>query len=86
MCLAVPARVVELFGDEMAKVDVGGILKDVSLSLVDDVKIGDYVILHVGFALSRLDPDEAEASLALFAEAGMLEPATTPDKEGEGVR
>jgi len=86
MCLAVPARVVELFGDEMAKVDVGGVLKDVSLSLVEDVKIGDYVILHVGFALSRLDPDEAEASLALFAEAGMLEQEPTPEEGGEGMR
>lgn len=68
MCLAVPVRVIELLDGEMAKVDLGGIQKEISLALVDDVAVGDYVILHVGFALSRLDADEAEKSLALFRE------------------
>lgn len=72
MCLAVPARVTQVLDGDMAKVEVGGVLKDVSLALVDDVAVGDYVILHVGFALSRLEPEEAAATLALFAEAGML--------------
>jgi hydrogenase expression/formation protein HypC len=79
MCLAVPARIVAIGDDGMAKAEVGGIVKDVSLCLVDDVALGDYVIVHVGFALSRLEPEEAEATLALFAEAGML----TWDEEAE---
>ena len=73
MCLAVPARIVALLDNDMAKAEVGGIVKDVNLMLVDDVAVGDYVIIHVGFALSRLEPEEAAETLALFAEAGMLD-------------
>ncbi len=73
MCLAVPVRVVELCGAEAAIVDLGGIRKEVSLALVEDVAVGDYVILHVGYALTRLDPAEAERTLAIFAEAGVID-------------
>jgi hydrogenase expression/formation protein HypC len=74
MCLAVPARITQISSeDAMAKAEVGGIVKEVSLALVDDVKVGDYVIVHVGFALSRLEPEEAEQTLVLFAEAGMID-------------
>ena len=76
MCLAIPARVVELLENDLAIVDLGGVRKEASLALVEDVKIGDYVILHVGYALTRLDPEEAEKTLALMAEAGLMEPAT----------
>jgi hydrogenase expression/formation protein HypC len=68
MCLALPVRVVELRGAASAIVDLGGIRKEISLALVDGVQVGDYVILHVGHALARLDPDEAARTLALFAE------------------
>jgi hydrogenase expression/formation protein HypC len=68
MCLAIPVRVIELRDDAMALVDLDGIRKEISLALVDGVQVGDYVILHVGYALSRLDPQEAERTLALFAE------------------
>ena len=71
MCLALPCRVVELLPGEQAMVDIGGVGKEVSLALVDDVAVGDYVIVHVGYALTRLDPDEAEKTLALFAELGV---------------
>ena len=76
MCLAIPARVVEIAQNEQglgdqAIVDLGGVRKDVSLALVEDVQVGDYVIVHVGYALTRLDPDEAEKTLALMAEAGI---------------
>lgn len=71
MCLAIPARVVELLSDDLARVEVGGVRKDCSLALVEGVAVGDYVILHVGYAIQRLDPDEAERTLALFAEAGL---------------
>jgi len=70
MCLAIPARVVELTGPEMAIVDLNGVRKEISLALVDDVAVGDFVILHVGFALNKLDPEEAAKTLALFAEMG----------------
>lgn len=72
MCLAIPARVVELAVEEMAIVELGGVRKEVSLALVDDVAVGDYVIVHVGFALSKLDAEEAAKTLALFAEMGAL--------------
>jgi hydrogenase expression/formation protein HypC len=76
MCLAIPARVVEIFGGEMAMVEMGGVQKEVSLALLDDVSLGDYVIVHVGFALNKLDPAEAEQTLALFAEIGSFNPAS----------
>lgn len=69
MCLAIPARVVAIDGDN-AIVDLGGVRKDVSLALVEDVAIDDYVIVHVGYALNKLDPEEAAKTLALFAEMG----------------
>ena len=72
MCLALPVRVTELKSTETAVVDLGGIRKDISLALVDDVAVGDYVILHVGYALSKLDPDEAEKTLALFRQAELV--------------
>ena len=75
MCLAIPARVVELQGNDTAIVDLGGVRKDVSLALVEDVAVGDYVIVHVGYALTRLDPEEAAKTLALMAEAGLMEQA-----------
>jgi hydrogenase expression/formation protein HypC len=68
MCLAIPVRVVALRGEDSAVVDLDGIRKEISLALVDGVQVGDYVILHVGYALSKLDPEEAERTLALFAE------------------
>ena len=68
MCLALPARVVELLPDDQAVIDVGGVQKACSLELLDDVAVGDYVIVHVGYALTRLDADEAAKTLALFAE------------------
>ncbi|MEW5770250.1 MAG: HypC/HybG/HupF family hydrogenase formation chaperone [Pseudomonadota bacterium] len=71
MCLAIPARVVEIADNDQAVVDLGGVKKDVSLALVEDVRVGDYVIVHVGYALTRLDPEEAHKTLALMAEAGL---------------
>ncbi|MDA8390278.1 MAG: HypC/HybG/HupF family hydrogenase formation chaperone [Gammaproteobacteria bacterium] len=68
MCLAVPMRVEKILPDEMAVVEMDGVRKTVSLMLVDGVAEGDYVIVHVGFALTRLDTDEAQKTLALFAE------------------
>jgi len=64
MCLAIPGKITSISGDDplmrTGKVDFGGILKEVSLAYVPEVKVGDYVIVHVGFALSRVDEDEAK--------------------------
>lgn len=68
MCLAIPAKVIQKLANDHAVVDVGGVHSNISLILVDDVAVGDYVIVHVGFAITRLDVVEAEKSLALFAE------------------
>jgi len=69
MCLALPCKVVAIDGDN-ATIDVSGMKKEISLALMDDVVVGDYVIVHVGYALTKLDPEEAEKTLALFAEMG----------------
>ena len=68
MCLAIPARVVELLPGLRAVVDLSGVRKDVSMDLVSDAQLGDYVIIHVGYAIGKIDPEEAERTLALFAE------------------
>ena len=72
MCLAIPARVVALVAPDAALIDVGGVRKEISLALVDGVVPGDYVIVHVGYALTKLDPDEAARTLRTFAEAGLV--------------
>jgi hydrogenase expression/formation protein HypC len=66
MCLALPARIIEIHDGDSATVTLGGVRKQVSLALVEDAEVGDYVIVHVGYALSKLDPDEAERTLALL--------------------
>lgn len=68
MCLALPALVVDVSPSGDGVVSLGGLRKQVSFALLDEVKVGDYVIVHVGYALSRLDPDEAEQTLATFAQ------------------
>jgi len=75
MCLAIPAEVISIDQEQQnAMVSIGGIRKQISLALVDDVQLGDYLLIHVGYALSKISPDEAHKTLQLFAEAGMLEP------------
>jgi hydrogenase expression/formation protein HypC len=71
MCLAVPARITAIdTASDMASVALGAITKEISLALVDAVEEGDYVLVHVGYALGRISPEEAERTLALIAEAG----------------
>jgi len=69
MCLAIPTRVVELLPDNMARVSLDGVLKTASLAFVEGVRVGDYVVLHVGYALAKIDEDEAQRTLALLQEA-----------------
>ena len=68
MCLALPARITEIHDDDTATVTLGGVRKQVSLALIEDVAVGDYVVVHVGYALSKLDPAEAERTLALLTD------------------
>ena len=70
MCLAIPAEVTELLGDDMARVRIDGVGKVISVALIEDLKVGDYVIIHVGYALTKIDPDEAQRTLELLAELG----------------
>ena len=68
MCLAIPARVIERLAGDDAVVELDGVRKTISLALVDDVAVGDYVIVHVGHAIGQIDPEEARRTLALFGE------------------
>ena len=70
MCLAIPVQITEILPDEMAKVSLDGVVKIVSTALVEDLRVGDYVVLHVGYALAKIDPDEAQRTLELLASAG----------------
>lgn len=73
MCLAIPVQVTELLDEGRARVSAGGITREINCMLVDDLAVGDYVILHVGVALSKVDEDEAARTLALMDEAGIAE-------------
>jgi hydrogenase expression/formation protein HypC len=68
MCLAIPVMITELLDGQMARVSLDGVTKIVSVMLVEDVAPGDYVIIHVGHAIAKIDVAEAERTLALFAE------------------
>ena len=72
MCLAIPGRVVEIVNEagDIAKVEVGGVRRNVNVALLDAVRVGDYVLIHVGFALSRVDEHEAAETLRLLEELG----------------
>lgn len=85
MCLAIPAEVIDVdLAMSTAKVSISGIFKTVSLALVDNVVPGDYVLVHVGFALNKISALEAKKTLELFAEADLIELAdTAPDSAEE---
>jgi hydrogenase expression/formation protein HypC len=76
MCLGIPGRVREVYetrGTRMAVADFGGVTKTVCLAYVPEVDVGDYTIVHAGFAITRLDEESALETLRMFAELGMLE-------------
>lgn len=72
MCLAIPAKVIEVGEDDMATVALEGVRKRISTALLEEVAVGDYVLVHVGYALHKVSPEEAERTLALMAEAGLI--------------
>lgn len=73
MCLAVPAEVVEIDEGETAQVELGGARQRVSLDLVDDVAVGDFVLVHAGFAIDKVDENEARRTMELLEELARLE-------------
>lgn len=73
MCLAIPVRIEEVLGAETAIADIGGVRKEINVALISDLAVGDYVIMHVGYALNKIDPQEAERTLALFSELDELD-------------
>lgn len=75
MCLAIPGKILSVAGDDLSRtgnVDFGGVLKEVSLAYVPEAQIGDYVIVHVGFAISRLDESEANKVFEYLREMNEL--------------
>lgn len=71
MCLAIPVQIIEILDGNRALASAGGVLREIDTTLVDDLQVKDYVILHVGYALSRLDEDEALQTLQLMADIGI---------------
>jgi len=82
MCLAIPGKVIEVFEDQglrMGRVDFGGSVKKACLAQLPEASVGDYVLVHVGFALSLVDPAEAERTYRLLEELGLLEELKVPE-------
>lgn len=69
MCLAIPVQIKEIVDENTAVAEISGLKKTISTALLDDVQVGDYVILHVGYALQKIDPEEARKTIELFASA-----------------
>ncbi len=72
MCLAIPGKILSL-ADQLATVDVSGVRREVNVALLPDLKVGDWVLIHVGFALSRLNEEEARQTLSYLEQLGELE-------------
>jgi hydrogenase expression/formation protein HypC len=85
MCLSIPAKVESIEG-EMAVVSVGGTKYNASLQMLDDVKIGDYILLHTGFAIQKLSPEEATESLKAFEEFEELNKKLDEEERESGER
>ncbi|NLE50678.1 MAG: HypC/HybG/HupF family hydrogenase formation chaperone [Chloroflexi bacterium] len=76
MCLGIPGKIIEIYeqaGLKMGRVDFGGVVKEACLAYVPDAQIGDYTIIHVGFALNVIDEAEAQKTLELFEQIGFLD-------------
>ncbi|GIV84294.1 MAG: hydrogenase assembly protein HypC [Candidatus Roseilinea sp.] len=83
MCLGIPGRVQEIYeadGIRMGKVNFGGVVKEVCLDYVPEIAVGDYTIVHVGFAITRIDEASAQESLRLFQKLGVLDEELQPEQ------
>jgi len=88
MCLAVPGKVEELYADQgttMGRVNFGGVVKEVCFAYLPDIEVGDYTIVHVGFAISKLDEKSAQQTLKMFADLGLLEEELEELRAGDPV-
>jgi hydrogenase expression/formation protein HypC len=82
MCLGIPGKVLEIYEEHdtlMGKVDFNGIIKQVCLAYVPEIKVGEYTIIHVGFAITRLDEESAQETLEMFRQTGLLEEELQPN-------
>lgn len=78
MCLAIPVRVVEVRPDQKAVVDLSGVRKEISTALVENVTVDEYVIVHVGYAIGKVDAEEAQRTLDLFSQLEQAQSAERP--------
>ena len=88
MCLGVPGKVVEVYekeGLKMGKVDFGGVQREACLAYVPEIEVGDYTVIHVGFAISQLSEEEAQATLEILEELGGIEEELGPEPDGTAV-
>jgi hydrogenase expression/formation protein HypC len=86
MCLGIPGKVIDIYTTDgvcMGKVDFGGLVKEVCLAFVPEVVVGDYTIVHVGFAITQLDEQSAQESLALLQQIGALDEELAASPEGK---
>ncbi len=76
MCLAIPGKIVEIVDveNQIAKVEVGGVKRNINTGMLDETRIGDYVLIHVGFAMSKIDEEEAAETLRVLQELGTYQP------------
>ena len=85
MCLAVPGQIIDIRDDRgtpMATIDFGGVRKEICLAYLPDISVGEYAIVHVGFAISRVDEESARETLQLFKELGVLEEEFGDEPDG----
>ncbi len=85
MCLGVPGKVIEIYetdGLKMGKVDFGGVVRETCLAYVPEIKVGEYTVIHVGFAISQLSEEEAQATLEILNELADLEEELGPEPDG----
>lgn len=73
MCLAIPTQITEIDEQQMATVTLGGVERRISLVMTPEAQVGDYVLVHTGYAISVLSPEEAQASLEVFAELAEIQ-------------
>lgn len=85
MCLSIPAKVISIDAD-MARVSVGGTEYNASLQMITDVKVGDYILMHTGFAIQKISPEEAQETLKLFNEFEELNKQLDEEEKKTGKR
>jgi hydrogenase expression/formation protein HypC len=84
MCLGVPGKVIEIYESEglkMGKIDFGGVMREACLAYVPEIEVGDYTVIHVGFAISQLSEEEAQETLAILKELADIEEEIGPEPE-----